>query len=77
MSNMKEAKPEHCCRLKEECIMYIGRNRSGMDAGEIDSGIFTDKFNQMSEQCLEDALRSIEVITKMIRKRMELLRAIK
>ena len=49
-------------RLDEECIMYVGRNRSGMDAGEIDYGIFTDKFDCMSVGCLEDALKSLDVL---------------
>jgi hypothetical protein len=61
-------------RLEEECIAYIGRNRSGIDAGQIDYGIFTDKFDRMSEGCLNDALRSLEVIRKRIEERLEQLK---
>ncbi len=58
-------------RLEEECIMYIGRNRSGIDSGEIDYGIFTDKFERMSIHCLKDALRSLRVIQERIDERIK------
>lgn len=57
-------------RLDEECIMYIGRNRSGIDSGEIDYGIFIDKFERMSIRCLEDSLRSLAVIKERIDARL-------
>jgi hypothetical protein len=58
-------------RLEEECIFYIGRNRSGIDSGEIDYGIFMSKFERMSVGCLEDALKSLNVIETRIKERIE------
>lgn len=49
-------------RLEEECIMYVGRNRSGIDSGNIDYGIFVSKFERMSIGCLEDSLKSLKVL---------------
>ncbi len=58
-------------RLDEECIMYIGRNRSGIDSGEIDYGIYIDKFERMSVHCLKDALRSLKVIETRVHERIK------
>lgn len=57
-------------RLEEECIMYIGRNRSGIDSGCIDYGIFTDRFDRMCIKDLKDCLRSIDVIEQRVRERI-------
>ena len=61
-------------RLDEECIMYIGRNRSGIDSGKIDYGIFTDKFDRMSIGCLEDSLKSLKVLQDRIEERLKQLK---
>lgn len=57
-------------RLEEECIMYVGRNRSGIDSGRIDYGIFVDKFERMSLPDLFDSLETIEVIVSRIKERI-------
>ena len=61
-------------RLDEECIIYIGRNRSGIDSGNIDYGIITDKFERMSIVCLNDSLQSLRVIKDRIKERIEYLK---
>jgi hypothetical protein len=57
-------------RLEEECIMYVGRNRSGMDAGEIDYGIYLAKFERMSLGDLTDALKSLDIMKNRVLSRI-------
>lgn len=60
-------------RLEEECIMAVVRNRSGMDSGEIDYNLMTDKFEQMSIGCLKDALITLGVLADKCRERIKVL----
>jgi hypothetical protein len=46
--------------------MYIGRNRSGIDSGCIDYGIFLEKFDRMSVGDLDDALNLLLALEKRI-----------
>jgi hypothetical protein len=48
--------PQHCCRLDEETIIAIVRNRSGIDAGEIDYTLRTEKFDNQSIGSLKDMI---------------------
>lgn len=57
-------------RLEEECIAYIGRNRSGIDAGKIDYGVRVEKFENMSVFDLKEALVSLSVIKEKIEERI-------
>ena len=54
----------YCCRLKQETIMAVVRNRSGKDSGEIDYNLMCDKFDRMSIGCLQDAIVTLNVLQK-------------
>jgi len=60
-------------RLEEECIMAIVRNRSGMDAGEIDYSLMTKKFEKMSLGCLLDCMSTLCVLATKCQDRMKVL----
>jgi hypothetical protein len=57
-------------RLEEECIVYIGRNRSGMDAGEIDHGILSYKFEGLHEPSLRIMQRELDFLHKRCEERI-------
>ena len=46
-------------RLDEECIMAVVRNRSGIDSGEIDYSIMSDKFDQQQIPCLKEIMATL------------------
>jgi hypothetical protein len=52
--------------LDEECIMYVGRNRSGVDSGEIDYGILSDKFERLSVNDLEDVAAKLRLLQEKV-----------
>ena len=64
INEQAKADPPPCCRLSQECIMAVVRNRSGIDAGEIDYTLRVAKFDRMSVGCLEDAIKTIDVLRK-------------
>ena len=49
-------------RLDEEYIMAVVRNRSGIDAGEIDYNLSVDKFDRMSIGCLLDTITTLKTL---------------
>lgn len=49
-------------RLDEECIMAVVRNRSGFDSGNIDYHLIMTRFERMSIGCLEDAIKTLDVL---------------
>lgn len=58
-------------RLEEECIVAVVRNRSGIDAGEIDYTLMCDKFDRMSVGCLKDGLRTLDVLKQKFQDRIK------
>lgn len=58
-------------RLDEECIMAIVRNRSGIDSGEIDYCLMVTRFERMSIGCLEDAIRTLDVLRSRCSERIQ------
>lgn len=51
-----------CCRLAQEYIIAVVRNRSGIDAGEIDYNLNVKRFERMSIGCLNDAIKMLDVL---------------
>ena len=47
-------------RLEEEYILAVVRNRSGMDAGEIDFSIPVDKFEGQRVTCLNEIIKTLD-----------------
>lgn len=66
-------KPKDPCRLTQECIMAVVRNRSGIDAGEIDYSLFVAKFDRMSIGCLKDAIVTLDTLKKKCVDRIQVL----
>lgn len=64
-------------RIEEEYIIAIVRNRSGVDAGEIDYSLKVDKFEKMSIGCLKDTLKTMSVLETKIKDRLTELSKIK
>ena len=52
----------YCCRLSEETIIAIVRNRSGIDSGEIDYNLKCEKFDNLSQYDLGQMLKTIKVL---------------
>ena len=46
-------------RLDEECIMAVVRNRSGIDAGEIDYSVMWDKFGRLNGKDLRECKKTL------------------
>lgn len=53
-----------CCRLSQECIMAVVRNRSGIDSGEIDYSLMVAKFDRLSIGCLQDAIETMDILQR-------------
>jgi len=70
---MSEVK--YCCRLDEETIISIGRNRSGIDSGEIDYTIMCDKFNQQDAGSLCYMISTMEDLIKQCKRRINKLKS--
>lgn len=51
------------CRLEQEYIMAVVRNRSGVDSGEIDFNIKTYRFDSLNER---DLKRTIFILKRLI-----------
>jgi hypothetical protein len=49
-------------RVDDEFIMAIVRNRSGMDAGEIDWIISSLKFDRQQVPCLKDIIKNLDYL---------------
>ena len=61
-------------RLEEECIMAVVRNRSGMDAGEIDYTLMSYKFDGQSEPSLREIVKTLGQLNKKCLERIEQLK---
>lgn len=66
---------EYCCRLREETIMAVVRNRSGIDAGEVDYSLMCAKFDKLSIGCLEDVIATLKTLKKKCEVRIEELKS--
>lgn len=49
-------------RMEEECIVYVGRNRSGIDSGEIDWTICTQKFERQPIPSLIEIIKALDYL---------------
>lgn len=65
---------KYCCRLDQEFIMGVVRNRSGIDAGEIDMELRAGPFSRMSVGCLENAIKTLASLTRQVEQRLQYLK---
>lgn len=66
----------HCCRLSQETIVAIVRNRSGIDSGEIDYTLKCDRFEKQSVGCLEDIISTMKTLIVKCQERMAELKGV-
>ena len=62
---------KYCCRLDQEYIMAVVRNRSGIDAGEIDYTLSVEKFDNLRGGCLEDVIETLGILKKKCEQRLK------
>lgn len=61
---------KYCCRLDQEYIMAVVRNRSGIDSGEIDYSIPVAKFQKQDVGSLVDIHETLCVLCEKVRNRI-------
>lgn len=57
-------------RIEDEYILYVGRNRSGQDSGQIDYGIRINRFEDLSTSDLEDMIKTLNVLISKTNERL-------
>lgn len=55
-------KPFSHCRLEQEYIMAVVINRSGIDSGEVDMSIPTDRFEHLPVACLLEVVKELDYL---------------
>lgn len=63
---------DYCCRLDQEFILGVVRNRSGIDSGEIDYNIRCHKLSNQSKGCLQDILSTLDCLKIEVKKEIAL-----
>lgn len=62
---------EYCCRLNEECIVAIVRNRIGVDFGEIDYTIRCERFDNQDRKSLLEMISTMRILINKCQDRID------
>lgn len=62
---------DYCCRLNQECIMAIVRNRSGIDSGEIDYIIKGARFDSQNIKSMFEIISTLKELINRCQDRID------